>query len=559
MSDETLWIYGLDAEQDFALSNVDGLMIEDRLGEVSSIEFTIEASDPRASLLLPDVLVRWRDRYFRVFELTQERSAGGATIRVYGEARWTDLGRKVRFSNFPVLGVTPLAGLVAILKGSGWTAVDGDAAADGVLYSREGFDESVLAHLRGWAEITGYELDFDEENLTVGLVDSVGSDRGVGFRYGSNVTQIRRRYEPPRATVLYGVGANSLTFESVHPDGEQYVEDFSWYVAQGLTLSEARALHTKEQVFVDSGFLLPLNLYDRTVERLAVLAQPIISYEASVVDLAEAVGGTGITFEIGDTVAVRDEVFGVDLTTRIVRRVYRPLVPGGDEVELSFLRTTDDSTETRERAYDSVSILVDKLDVDTTITAATDFAEIAVNTTGTSTVVVGATFLGTATGTGTVRFSFIVDTVAEGGEFEYDFVDGETVEFSFPSYVADLDAASHLLAFRASIIAGTGTIDVLAGEARGWALTTGAFGLGVNTSPNRRVVEELLEVSIDAMSGAFTVLLHPDVGEGTEHFTPSEAETVSGLSITALSDRYILPFIIGDPEFGELGSVGALS
>lgn len=558
-----VWVYSLAGVQKLALRDISELTIEDRLGDVSSLSFEIRLDDPRVAFIGPDQILRWGTRKFRIAELDQNRGSGRATMKVYAEALWTDLARKVRFGNFPVLGKKPYEGLVDILKGSGWTAgVDPDPGGS-TLYSAEGFDESTLAHLRRWATITGYEIDFDTSAKTVTLVTSVGEDRGVGFRYGSNVTKIRRRYEPPRATVLYPVGANSLTVAAVNPTGEEFIEDFSWYVAQGLTTAQARTLHTKEEVWVDTNYLTPLPLYDRAVERLATRSQPIVSYEASVVDLSAAVG-TIVPFEIGDLVKVRDSGFDVDIATRIVRRVYRPNNPGADEVELAYLRPTGfdvDQADTRERDYGNVSVLVDASEAIPAIAAAAiDWGEIAYNSTGSaSTVVTGATFVGTATGTGTIRHSMILDGNVIGESYEADFADGDLVEFSFPSYVADVAEGSHLLSWRAQIIAGAGTVALTAGGARGWALTTGAFGLGVNTSPNRRIVEELLDyVPAPAATDSFAVSLNGATFNLLPERDISEAETVATLSIAALSDIFTLPFTIGDPTFGAIEGLGVI-
>ena len=552
-----VWVYDLSGTQSFALRDLEGLTIEDRIGEVSSLEFYLRAEDPRAGLLLPDTELRWEDRYFRIFELEQTRSSGGAMVRVYAEDLWSDLSRKIRFANYPVLGLTPQAGLELILKGApgGWVAGDDPDPGGVTLYSREGFDETVLTHVRGWAAVTGYEVLFDSAAKTVTLVDAVGQDRGVGFRYGSNVESIRRRYEPPAATVLYPVGANGLTIDTVNPAGDIFVEDYSWYEAQGLTITEARTKHTKELVLLEEGFLLPLNLFDFATEKIAELAQPIISYECSVVDLTDAVG-TPVPFDVGDTVGVRDETFGVDLTTRVVRRVYRPNDPGNDEVELSFLRTTgEEARASRTPDYGSVSILVDKTGADETITSIIDFAEIQFNTTGTSSSVVGGHFVGTATGTGTVEFSFIVDDVVEGPSYAFDFVDAQTVEFSWPTFVADLAAESHTVRWRAQITSGAGTIFLPAEAGRGWLLTTGAFGLGVNSSPNRRFLEALLPYTLEPTTDAFTVLVAPatDLLEGEIVLASTDS------TLPTLTERYLLPFQIEDPEFGKLDGLGQLS
>jgi hypothetical protein len=561
-------LYDLSGDIIARLVELDDLEAEDRLGGIGELRFTLRADDPLLELVLPDALVEWSGRLYRIRELDQQHKGATALVDVYADARWLDLARKRKFGNFPILATLPQAGLVEILKNTGWTAgVDPDPGGV-TLYSVEGYDDTVLAHLRRWADVTGYELAFDDTAKTVTLVEAIGQDRGVGFRYGSNLAGFRRRYEPPTATVLYPVGANDLTIDSVNPSGELYVENFDWYVAQGLTLGEARTLHTKEDIWLDNRYLLPLNLYDAAIRRLAELSQPRISYECTVVDLADAAGSGQTPIDIGDIVRVYDATFSVDIATRVVRRVSRPLTPGGDEVELAYLRPTSivsDGEASRSPDYGRLSILVDQCDAISIGSGASDYAVIALNTTGSaSTLVTGGTFVGTASGAGTIRWSHIIDGIGVGTDYETTFADGELVEFSAPSYIADVAEGSHTLSWRAQVIAGAGTVALDAGGARGWLLTSGAYGLGVNTSPNRRVVEEMLELPALGALVDTTMLVELN-GSTYLSIVPNrdlvEADTVTTIvgELGAVTELYILPFIIGDPEFGKLDGPGALS
>ena len=559
---EPVWLYNLAGEQLAPLVDIDDLTIEDRLGELSLLKLTLRADDPRAGLIVPDVMLRWSDRYYRVAELDQQQSNRGAFVTVIAEALWIDLAHRVKaLGNFPLLGLLAQAGLVSILTGTGWTAGDDPDPGDVTLYSTEGYDDTVLTHLRRWAELTGYELAFDTDARTVSLVEQVGLDRGVGFRYGSNVTKIRRRYEPPTATVLYPLGANGLDITTTNPSGEAYVENFGWYTDQGLTIGQARTLHTRELIQLDEAILLPVNLYDRAVETLAELSQPTISYEADVVDLSDAVGAS-LEFDVGDTVSVYDETFSVDINTRVVRRIYRPLTPGGDEVELSYLRTTSSTVSaSRQPDYGSVSILVDQCVASVVSSGALDYAEISFNSTGTATAVTGSTFVGVATGSGTCRFSMIVDGNPAGVDVDvkFDAAVDTVVEFSAPSYAADLAAEGHLIVFRAQVVVGAGTIAVAAGGGRGWILTTGAFGLGVNTSPNRRVSEEMLDLAITFSTvDSYLVELNGPTPTANPLRLVVDGEVETLITLGTLTDRYVLPFTIGDPLFGAIDGPGVI-
>lgn len=505
-----VWLYALAGTKRLPLHAFVNLQLEERLGVSETLRFTIPADDPKAAWLLPDITVGYNGRLYRVEELEQVHDGPRALISAECEAAWYDLGKRVRAGSFSALAQTAADGLTAILAGTGWTG-DLDPVATGT-YSMEDLDASVLSLLRRWAGIVGREVSFDTANQVVTLVDEIGVDRGIGFRYGSNVRAVRRRYRPPLATRLYPFGANNLDITNVEPTALSYVENYDWYTAQGLTVTEARALYRKDKVEVDTRFLAALNLYDHAVRRIAALAQPLIAYELTVADLGRLTSSTADDVSIGDTVRVRDVTFGVDVSTRVVRLIRHPLEPHRNEVELAYLQPDLSDVENVETSrsidYGATTLLVDQNDAALTVgSTSTVFAEIQMTSTGEATVVYGATFKGTATGTGTVRFEFQVDGGAEGALFDFAFTNGAQVEFSWPSYATGVDAESTVtFTWRARVISGTGTIAVAAGEGRAWLLTRGAVGIGVNNSPNQSV-EEILAVELLGVADAVVVEL----------------------------------------------------
>lgn len=506
-----VWIYDLQGNRLLPIHDLGGLVVEDRLADVQSLSFEIRANDPKAYAVQPDRLVSYNNRLYRIEELEQARNGSQATVVAYCEARWMDLGKLTRAGSIAILGRTALAGLTNILAGTGWTAAVETVSAD--TYSLEDIDASVLSLVRRWAGIVGQEIEYDTNNRIVRLVDQIGEDRGIGFRYGSNLRSIRRRYRPPIATRLYPFGANNLDISNVNPSGLTFIEDYSWYTAQGLSLLQARSLYRKDQIWNDSRYLVALNLYDAAVRRLAVLATPAISYELDVADFAQLTGSTADDVEIGDVVRVRDREFAVDISTRVVRRIVRPLRPQDNEIELEYLQPglteIEDPEQTRSIDYGELSVLVDKnaaaLTVDSTVT---QFASIQVTSTGETTAIVGGTFRGTASGTGTVRFSLAVNGTDEVPVYEFAFTNGAQVEFSWPTFVTGVDASSTAtITWRARVISGTGTISLPIDAGRGWLLVRGAVGVGISNSPSQlvdetvvlEVLEPVDEVTVDVI------------------------------------------------------------
>jgi hypothetical protein len=553
---ELVWLYSLAGAKVIPLHELADLTVEDRLADLEYLSFTIRAQDPKAPYLIADQLCTYAGRFYRVSEIIQERRGARTMIEVYAEARWMDLGKRKRNGVTSILGRTPVQGLTTILTGTGWTV--GSVPADAGLYSIEDIDATALSLVRRWAAVTNYEVEFDTVALTVSFVDAIGEDRGIGFRWGLNLLAVERRYEPPRATRLYAYGANNLSIEANNPTGLPYIEDYSWYTDQGLTILEARDLFRKDETWVDERYLGGLTLYEAAVRRLAALSVPTVSYEVSVSDLAELTGSTADDVEIGDLVRVRDQGFGIDLETRVVRLVRKPLDPQRNRVELDYLQPGlldgDRSESTRSIDYGSFNVLVDENSEAISVTAAaTEFAAMTLTVTGTSTVVTGATFLGVGVGTGTVRFSMVVAGNVVGPLYDFAFTNGAQVEFSWPSYAADLEEGSATVVFRAQIVAGTGTVSVVnAGDARAWILVRGAVGIGINTSPNQAYQEALLDVEdLDELADSFAVTL-------TDALDVELLDTLTDPTLDDLEDRYLLPFTIGDPVFGAIGGPGVI-
>lgn len=536
-----IWIHDLRDAQVVPIHELDELVVEDRLGDLETLGWVMRADDIKARFVLPDRLARYRDRLYRIEEIEQYRDGARPLVKVYAEARWLDLGKVVRAGQFTLLGKTAAEGLTAILTLTGWTGlVD---PVDFSLYSMEDVDSSVLALLRRWAAVVGRELQWDTVAKTVTLVPSLGTDRGTGFRWGHNLRAIKRRYRPPIATRLYAFGASNLEITPVNPDGVQYVENYQWYIDQGLTLAEARARFRKDQVWNDERYLLAINLYDAAVRRLAALSAPVISYELSVADFAKLTATTADDTQLGDTVRVRDADFGIDIPTRVVRIVRHDLRPQDNEIELDYLQPglgeieTVSSSSSRSIDYGELVILVDQNDIETTVTGVnTPLASVQLTSTGETTVVAGATIKGTATGTGTVRWSIAVDGVDQAPTYDFAFTAGP-VEFSWPTFVAGIDAVStRTVDWRGRVISGTGTIAVAPNEGRGWLLVRGAVGVGISNSPNQAIEETigLLEHTITATP---TVSLLTEIAIGT-----SFGDTVV-LEVAVVDDTTTAPVI----------------
>lgn len=307
---------------------------EEAIDESETLTVEVPFDDVKSYLIVPDHEWEWEGRWFYVDEVTDQRTGDEVRKRSTCNALWYKLGGTTRVGSLVLTQVDTADGLTAILAGSGWT-VDPDTTASATMFSYEAQDKTTLYHVREWAKITGTFVEWNTADRTVALVSSRGADRGVSFRYRRNLVNIRRRTRAPEVTVLYPYGAQGLNIAGVN-GGDEFLEDFSYYTDQGLTITEARDRFTRSKVWSDVSFLVDTDLLAAAQTRMDTLAAGFVSYEMDVVTLAD-ISGVSEPVLLGDTVRVADELIGANITTTVVRRTTYPLQPWRDRVELGQL------------------------------------------------------------------------------------------------------------------------------------------------------------------------------------------------------------------------------
>lgn len=305
---------------------------DERLDQSEELYFEIAAGHPKSYLLDPDCELRWDGRRFYVVELEAGRRGSTATITVRANALWYRLAEVTRVGSTVLDDLTPRQGLAEILAGTGWTTGPGTTDSSD-RFSLEQQDATVLGLLRSWARVTGRTLSWDTSTKEVTLADRRGRDLALAFRYGRNLTGVRRRRTPPALTILYPYGADGLSIAGVN-GGLEYIEDFTYYTSQGLSLAQARARYSRSAVWSDSRFLVDSQLLAAAQEQLARLSGGSATYELQVVDLSELSFMSG-RVQVGDTVRVSDPDFAADLRVSVVRLKRYPLQPWRNEVELA--------------------------------------------------------------------------------------------------------------------------------------------------------------------------------------------------------------------------------
>jgi hypothetical protein len=143
-------------------------------------------------------------------------------------------------------------------------------------------------------------------------------------------------------TRLYAYGKDGMTFASIN-DGNEYVQDTTY-------TSEIRIA-----TLDCSNFTNPYQMLEYAHMRLADYASPRISYVLKAMDLSVLTGYEHETWELGDTVMVKDDDLNLSVKTRIVRREYNLQEPWNTVLELSTtLRELGDSSSRWDSAADTL-------------------------------------------------------------------------------------------------------------------------------------------------------------------------------------------------------------
>lgn len=451
--DTLIWLYDIHGNRVNVLRAHD-LELDERLFQSYTIKFSLPATDQKALHLVEDTLVIVDGERFFIRKVEKSRDGVEADVTVYAEASWMKLADLKRPGSFILEDKTVIRGLSDILQGTGWS-ID-VASLDPTERQFEATDASVLDLLWQWAKVCNCEVAFDIINSRVSMLPQVGVSLGLGFRYGRNLTQIKRTSIPPRVTRLYCYGRSDLSIETI-TGGDQFVENYDYYTDQGMTLEEAKLHHVREDIYRDDSFIDAQALYDASISRLATLSAPQVTYAVGVVDLTHITGVNETSYRIGDSVYVFDGILDIDLTVRVSRTLKYPVTPSENKVELtagdillpdpsvsnarSNTTLTWEMFESRnwigERRVRNFSTILNRIGLRTV-----DGAE----------WIVGYKISGVGVGTGTITITPVDDETLEPlwPAKTFSVADGEPFNWDFTYGKKEVESGDHTLVIRAT-------------------------------------------------------------------------------------------------------------
>lgn len=336
ISRDIIRVYDLHGNLAAYLENAKNIYTDDFLNDKSILYFEMPFTDPKTKLIQYDAELIYKNRRYIVTEINDGMEENGDfPFSVTAELCYIELINKI-FPTFEINAETPRDALEKILAGTVWKVGIIEPDYETELISMKESRKTALWLVRQAAKIVGLEIQWDSMNRVINLVKRIGSNRGAGFRYRKNLKSVKRTITPPQATVIYPYGKNGLTIAEVN-GGKDYIENYEWYISQGLSLEEARKKYRKEYILEDDRFMLAGNLKRYAEDLLKEVAFPRISYQVTVLDLSAITGLEEDRFYLGDDVRIYNEDLNLDVTTRILRMKVYPQEPWRNEVELGFL------------------------------------------------------------------------------------------------------------------------------------------------------------------------------------------------------------------------------
>lgn len=473
--------------------------LEDRSDSTNQLTVTVSVAD--AVNVVSDMELLFHGRRFIITSVDRTRS--DLSVDIEADEAQSELA-SIEMAKFKLDKALLSQAVEKALQGSMWTL--GSVADDSGTYYADLEGKKVTELLTWLSTQSGLSLSFDSASRTVSLIEPDNADPDRVFHYGVGVNDIKRSETPPTATVIHPVGANGLTVENVN-DGSDLVEDFSWYVSLGLTVSEARKRYSKRYEWSDERYTVVANLLRDAKRKLAIMAQPTLSYE-----LTSASDIQGLT--LGQSVYVVDELLDIRITAT-VSTILTSVDHSKDSVTLDYVppsfNTNDDTTG------DTDSTSEDQLfqafnDAQETLTATPQrVLPMTINVYSATAFRVGAVIRVQTTTTGLLEGYFLLNGEKVGPAISETCEPG-WVTIGLPFLVTHIQANT-AVTFDL-YLSHTGAGSVAVNDAQVYVATKGAYGGITNERPDRRVVDAIgqwmqtIHVPDDDVSVGLPQLVH---------------------------------------------------
>lgn len=303
--------------------------------------------------ITPGMYIEWEEQYYLIQTSTDIKDNRGSYAHIMAETAAAELWGDI----LPSLELnlrTAKDALTEILGGNhyGWTVgiVEVDSMATMERQEYKTRLELVLEVPKLWGGV----LSWETKNKKVHLLNSAGHDNGIRLSYQKNLKHLERTVDRRDfGTRLYALGKENLTTARANGTGLDYIE------------ADTSLIYGIHDYVWKTDITNEYQLYAAALAKLELIKHPRCSYTVKAVDLSTLSGYECYALSLGDSMWIKDEDFGIEVKSTVVKVTEYPLIPEEkemviDNVPLNYrqmeynlaklLKTVEESKDVWDRA-----------------------------------------------------------------------------------------------------------------------------------------------------------------------------------------------------------------
>lgn len=284
----------------------------DTTNHESSLTFSLTVDDPKAKSIDKEMPLEFMGRHYKVRKISCKKSRSEGIIEVYAERLWYDLiysayvdspyyqAHRIKFGT-ESLNTTAYNALLYALDSTAWKPGKVD---DFKVLSWKFEGLTSLEMLKAIAKSYNLNLVLDDVTQYVHLLDTVGRDRGVFFKYGKDIKEVHRTLDSTSLiNRLYGRNQDGVTIAEAN-GGDAFIT------------ARSDIPTTRSQVYTFASGYSPKAMLNALEGFLAARSIPKVSYSYFFAGLANRIDEID-RFEVNDLVSVYDEDLKLEVAARV--------------------------------------------------------------------------------------------------------------------------------------------------------------------------------------------------------------------------------------------------
>ncbi|SQC06702.1 phage minor structural protein [Clostridium perfringens] len=257
------------------------------------------------------------------------------------------------FDRFESIEQTITLALNLAIAGTGWTVKDNTLKKRRTVRCT---NKSSLEIVREIKKVYRVDIVFNTLRKQIEVYEHLGEDKGTYFIDSLNLIALQIQSDSYKfATRIIAEGKDNLTFEDIN-NGKNYVENYQYS-------KKVKTLYWK-----DERYTIKESLLEDARAKLEEISKPFISYNASILNLAELNPKYKniLDYQLGDTITLLSKNNKVKDKQRIVKTLEYPQDHSRDTVELAnaVLKFEDIQQENQETTDTVSNITTDNGTVD---------------------------------------------------------------------------------------------------------------------------------------------------------------------------------------------------